>query len=301
MTEPKSLFETPVRLSASSMSTLGDCPRRWKFKYIDKKSEPPGEAAMVGSFVHEVLENFYLYTPSFRTEDAIKGLARSMWADFIEGFTKEFPHSDLDEPELKRQVWHSLMGIWAFEDPQRVETHSVEMQVDAKYQGLPFIGFVDRIDVAGDSLIVVDYKSGKAGRPDYMPPKLMQLMLYVWALDQMDIHADQAKLYFVKERKIIFTDIDAATRKKVADYLAKAVDKLAKYFDEGFPAKPGPLCGWCSHITYCPEGEAGFWAMANKGRMRKDAPAFAFLLEAAGALDTNVYTNEDDLRASFGR
>ena len=47
---------SPPYLSPSSSSTFNSCQRRWEFRYIHKMTDPPGEAAIAGTFAHYVLE-----------------------------------------------------------------------------------------------------------------------------------------------------------------------------------------------------------------------------------------------------
>ena len=71
----------PKRLSPSAASTFDQCPRRWRFRYIENRPEPSGEAAMVGSFVHRVLELLLAEVPEDRTVDRAKQLARDTWPE----------------------------------------------------------------------------------------------------------------------------------------------------------------------------------------------------------------------------
>ena len=45
-------------LSASQIETYRDCPRKWAFKYIEGKQEPPNAFAEVGKALHTVAEGY---------------------------------------------------------------------------------------------------------------------------------------------------------------------------------------------------------------------------------------------------
>lgn len=47
------------RLSYSSVTTYMDCPRKWKFRYIDKIKTPRGAALAFGSAAHNTIQNFW--------------------------------------------------------------------------------------------------------------------------------------------------------------------------------------------------------------------------------------------------
>jgi len=46
----------PRSFSPSSAGTYRQCPRRWRFRYVQKLPDPPGEPALLGTFAHRVLE-----------------------------------------------------------------------------------------------------------------------------------------------------------------------------------------------------------------------------------------------------
>ena len=73
---------TPVlHLSPSSASTFRQCPRRWKHRYIDRMPDPKGIPALIGTFVHRVLEDLLAHEASERTIDTARGLARTLWSE----------------------------------------------------------------------------------------------------------------------------------------------------------------------------------------------------------------------------
>lgn len=46
-------------LSYSGMSLWKQCPRRWEWTYIEGNREPSGPAAMRGTLIHQMLEDYY--------------------------------------------------------------------------------------------------------------------------------------------------------------------------------------------------------------------------------------------------
>ena len=50
------MADLPRYFSQTAAGTYRQCPLRWKYRYIDKLPDPPGEPALVGSFAHRVLE-----------------------------------------------------------------------------------------------------------------------------------------------------------------------------------------------------------------------------------------------------
>lgn len=271
-----------LRISSSGLDKFNSCPRRWAFYYLDEKPDKAGPPALIGSYVHEILEVFYQEKKKDRTEDAIKEIAKSQWDDFQTEYEDDIKDgealSEFEIYDIKTQAWLSLSSTWTVEDPKEVNVHSTEMRLEAKFEGVPFLGFVDRLDHLSDgSLVAVDYKTGKVPQPKFTASKLMQLLLYGWALEQLGIETSKAKLYFLKGQTVIGTDVNNKSIKEVKKFLSKSVDGIKQAFEEGFNPKTGPLCGWCPYILDCPEGEEFVYKMKSFNRIRKDAPAFELL------------------------
>ena len=58
----------PERLSPSGAATFDQCPRRWRFRYVERMPDPPGIDALVGTFAHRVLELLMQQVPGRRTK-----------------------------------------------------------------------------------------------------------------------------------------------------------------------------------------------------------------------------------------
>ena len=71
--------ELPRSLSPSGASTFRQCARRWKFRYVDKLPDPPGEPALRGTFVHHVLEELLAVAPAQRTLERARAICRDLW------------------------------------------------------------------------------------------------------------------------------------------------------------------------------------------------------------------------------
>ena len=65
----------PRFFSVSAAGMYKQCPRRWKHRYVDKLPDPPGEAAVVGTFAHRVLEILCDKDSESRTIEEAKKIA----------------------------------------------------------------------------------------------------------------------------------------------------------------------------------------------------------------------------------
>jgi len=263
----------PRRLSPSGAGTFEQCPRRWRMRYVERLPDPPGEAALAGSFAHRVLELLMQRDPHERTVEVAKAIARTEWPG-VEA-DPDFRALGFDEAGGKHfrwKAWQAIEGLWALEDPKDVEVRATEHDVEADLGGVPFRGIVDRLDEEGDGLVVTDYKSGKAPSARFRRGRLDQVLLYAAAVEQatgeMPVHA---RLLYLGQRpvgiKVTREEIDGVVDKLAGTW---AAINTACATDE-FEPRTGPLCGWCPYVDRCPEGTKEI----AKRQAKKDADAAA--------------------------
>ena len=248
----------PPRLSPSGAGTFEQCPRRWRFRYVDRLPDPPGEAAVAGSFAHRVLELLMQRQPEERTVDTAKTIARQEWPetethdDYVAlGF------GAAEGKQFRWKAWLAIEGLWALEDPKRVAVKATEQDIEADLGGVPFRGIVDRLDEEGDGLVVTDYKSGRAPSPRYRRGRLDQVLLYAAAVKEATGEMPvRARLLYLGQRPVGI-DVTEAELDGVVGKLAGTWSAIntACTSDE-FEPRTGPLCGWCPYVDQCPEGRA---------------------------------------------
>ena len=263
----------PRRLSPSGAGTFEQCPRRWRLRYVERLPDPPGEAALAGSFAHRVLELLMQRNPHERTVEIAKAIARAEWPG-VEA-DPDFRALGFDETGSKHfrwKAWQAIEGLWALEDPKAVDVRATEHDVEADLGGVPFRGIVDRLDEEGDGLVVTDYKSGKAPSARFRRGRLDQVLLYAAAVEQatgeMPVHA---RLLYLGQRPVGI--------KVTREEIGSVVDKLAGTWaaintacdTDEFEPRTGPLCGWCPYVDRCPEGTKE----VAKRQAKKDADVAA--------------------------
>ncbi len=281
--EQEALFEIegtsvalPRHLSPSSAGLFDQCPRRWKYRYVDGLVEPPGVEALVGTFAHRVLELLLDEPPARRNTDRAKALARQVWPETAAH--PDFRGLGLDEAASRAfrwRGWHAIEGLWSLEDPATVEVAATERKVRAEIGGVPFLGVVDRIDRCADGLVVTDYKSGKPPSRRFEHTKLSQVLLYAAAVAAADGETPvRARLLYLGAT-IIEADATPEAISDAVTALAGTWEQLNQaYANDKFEPAPGPLCGWCPHVATCGEGLAEVKRRHELGRLRTDAPAF---------------------------
>jgi len=254
---PKRLFScTP-----SKLASFADCPRRYRFGYVDRPvpaKGPPWAHNSVGSAVHAALRSWWELPVERRTPVAARQLLYSTWS--TAGF-RDAEQSDR---------WRARAAGWlddhlADVDPTD-EPLASERQVAATTGALAISGRVDRIDDRGDELVVVDYKTGRVPSTDDDARGSPALALYVLGVrrtlrrpcNRVELHhlpsgtvaafehTDRSLANHVRRAEDIAADIVAATTA-----VAEGADP-----DDAFPTVPGRQCGWCDFRPSCPTGRA---------------------------------------------
>ncbi len=269
----------PQRLSPSGASTFEQCPRRWRFRYVERLPEPPGVEALVGTFAHRVLELLMQRKPSHRSKDEAKRIARATWPELADGEDyRDLELSDDEANAFRWRAWHAIEGLWHLEDPAAVEVEATEEQMSVTLGNVPFRGVVDRLEREDDSLVVSDYKSGRAPTARYAPARLQQVLLYAAAVaEETGEQPVRAQLLYLGQR-IVATSVTPDEIGDAIGQLESTWSAIAAACDaDEFEARPGPLCGYCAYVEHCPEGQA-----ENLRRAQQRADEDEYLMRLAG-------------------
>jgi putative RecB family exonuclease len=269
----------PPHLSPSSASTFEQCPRRWKYKYVDRLPDPSGRAALVGGFAHRVLELLCELPAPHRTRDQAKALARSCWPE-VEA-DPDYQALGLDDEgarEFRWAGWLAITGLWALEDPATVEVLGTERSVQTTLDGVPFLGIVDRVDAFGDEVVVTDYKSGTLPSVRFQEDKVAQVLLYAAAIETLDgRRPDRARLLYLGQQVIDIPVTDDSLGPALAGLGATWRSVGDACATDAFESRPGVLCGWCPFVDRCQEGRGEITRRHGEGRLPAHAPALTLV------------------------
>ena len=271
--------DLPRSFSPSSAGTYRQCPRRWRFRYVQKLPDPPGEPALLGTFAHRVLELLCGDPAAERTIERARELARQVWPETAESLDfQALQLDDASQRDFRWRAWTAIQGLWSLEDPADVEVRATEQKVSANLDGVPFFGIVDRLDADADGLVITDYKSGKAPRERDRSKSLDQVLLYAAAVeDSSGERPDRARLLYLGSEILetsVTEDSLGATTERFSDTWHQVGEACA---GDRFEPCTGPLCGWCPYVDRCNEGRLEVERRVASGRMRQDAPARALL------------------------
>ncbi|WP_327278270.1 RecB family exonuclease [Streptomyces sp. NBC_01224] len=238
------------------------CPLLYRFRVIDKLPEKPSEAATRGTLVHAVLERLFDNPAVERTAGRATALIPGQWDRLLESKPElsELFAKDAGGERLARWLSEaeSLVERWfSLEDPTRLEPAERELFVETELEsGLRLRGVIDRIDVAPTGEVrIVDYKTGKAPRPEYAEGALFQMKFYalvIWRLK--GVVPRRLQLVYLGSGDIMTYDPVVADLERVERKLLALWDAIRQATETGeWRPRPTKLCGWCDHQSVCPE------------------------------------------------
>jgi len=258
----------PRRLLQAAPSRLGcylDCPRRYRFTYLDRPPPPKGPPWAHNSFgaaVHTTLANWWKAPRERRTVPAVAELLDRAW--LVDGYRDEAQRS-----RAKERAQEMLARYVSKLDPDH-EPVGVERTVALKTERAALFGRVDRIDDRpGEGLVIVDYKTGRQVLTLDDARSSLALAIYaVGAARTLRRPCRRVELHHLPTGSVLaweHTDEGLARQVTRADSVAADIADLDERFRAGvakeeadrmYPPTAGPLCAWCDFNRSCPEGSA---------------------------------------------
>jgi RecB family exonuclease len=252
----------PTRLFACTPSRLAafDCPRRYRFTYVDRPPPPRGQPwahNTVGAVAHLALAKWWSLPRGQRTPDSGAALVERNWQHL--GFR------DAAQSERARATTAGWVRRYLADqvDPAR-EPLGVERTVATFSSRLAVSGRIDRVDERGAELVVVDYKTGRSVSTDDEARGSPALAAYVLGVRRtLRRPCRRVELHHLPSGTVAaFEHTDESLQRhleraeRTADDIVAATDTLSAGADadDVFPPAPSPGCAWCDFRRHCPEG-----------------------------------------------
>jgi len=279
-------------VTPTQLEDFGECPQKFLFKHVLGAvdiDQPERELQMhhrdKGSLDHDILERFYRGLDAVTPFDArLRERLHAIVDEAFDRVAEEAPPFNRTWRDIERRATKRSLAQFLTEDLAELADGGLapkhfEYRFGTKYanrgqadRAEPFVidahgislrveGRIDRIDEGGDTLRIVDYKSGKAIRHKDLGVKIdrgvrLQLALYAMAVASFfERDAGQVRgaikplvLGGIKADKFAFTLADKAPR------LVETLDLFARSILNGlFPAFPaGDDDDDVNACRYCP-------------------------------------------------
>ncbi len=256
LNENKDGFEPPAHLSPSSLSTFEQCPLKFKYSKIDLIPDASGKEAMLGNFVHDVLEVLYSLPQNERTVQNARIIATDCWAN--KGWGEKITNLVKNANEIKKirwQAWFCIENLWLVEDPTLITPAGIEHELNASLRGVIIKGFIDRYTKSeNNSLIISDYKTGKTPNKNWLSSKFEQLRIYAALMNiTQELPVSSLELIYLKDGVKFTENINQEMLNNTIDRIFRIKSEVDKRCETGiFEAKKSKLCDYCSYKSICP-------------------------------------------------
>jgi RecB family exonuclease len=290
--------EGRIRLSFSRIDSYRNCPRRFRYAYIDRLPGVPGPHLSFGNSIHAALEAFYdRKLPTCPTEEELLDLLYHAWDST--GFREQ---SREEQVAFYRHAQDVLRRFHRREAP----TYRLPAATEAWFE-LPVgyeavvVGSIDRVDVDDDGRFhVIDYKTNRKVKDRGRVAGSLQLAIYALATRHLfgALPATVCLDFVVPGVKVEvpIDDIDLEGAR------ATILDAAEAIRAERFEPTPNPLCDWCDFRNVCPawpgNGNEGLGAAAEE--LRRKRRQVARDVRELRELEAGVARLADELRGAEG-
>jgi hypothetical protein len=244
--------------------------------YLDRPAPPKGPPwahNSLGASVHNALAGWWRLPLPRRTVQAAGALLTQGWIG--EGFAGE-------AQSARYRDWaRSLVEAYVSGLDPADEPIGVERTVATRTDKIAVSGRIDRLDARpreasaegasaeGTELVVVDYKTGRHLLSVDDARSSLALAIYALAASRaLRRDCRRVELHHLPSGQVLaWEHTDESLQRHlrraedVAEECADADERMRaplprEKYDEVFPPRTGPGCGWCDYLRNCPEGQA---------------------------------------------
>jgi putative RecB family exonuclease len=180
------------------------------------------------------------------------------WTELQDAGDGELAGLQLDEAGTTAFVADArelVSRYFELEDPDEVRAVGLEMNLSTNLEGITVRGIIDRLDELDDgSLVVVDYKTGRAPRNEQSRSRLGGVQMYALMCEaELGRRPSVVRLLYLRDRVAISaTPTDQALRgtRQRALGVWSAIERACRQGD--FRPNPSALCRYCAFQAYCP-------------------------------------------------
>lgn len=227
-----------VDFSYSRIDTYTQCPAKYFFSYIKREERQFNPPAVLGNIVHAVLEN------------VLENDKELVLSELQNEYDTNIPLWDPNNLISKELLDIGSVIITDFYEDNMDESFHIygkEIAFELIIGSYKIIGFIDRVDVYGDNVLVTDYKTGKWEVTNKDVPTNLQLGLY--ALAMSTIFPDKtirAELYYLRSGK---KKGHTFSQEDIENVKLNLIDKILKIInDKNFvPTNNVRACSYCDH------------------------------------------------------
>ncbi|MBI5210680.1 MAG: PD-(D/E)XK nuclease family protein [Elusimicrobia bacterium] len=260
--------DVSTHFSFSKLDTYRDCPRRYRYRYVDRiKRERRTAESFLGSCVHASLEDLYRHLQQGRTMPWEEFLAvfdghwAAGWSDAIEIHDKRLAADDFKKVG-KDCLWTYYEAHAPFADGKSHEVEkklsmTLAVDVDGEQEEYHIDGIMDRLSFPRgrpDAVEVHDYKTGAHLPTQDQVDEMFQFQVYDLLVRRQFPRTRSVKvfLHYLRFGRALEPGRDPAVDEgeKTKAELASLIRAVKR--DHAWEPRRSHLCDWCEYRDICP-------------------------------------------------
>ena len=224
--------------SYSRIDTYEMCAAKYFYSYIKKEPRRFNSPAVLGNIVHEVLEN---------TISSEKPLSLSEMKEHYELSKTHFDPNSAISQDLISVGSEIIDEFYDLNQNTIFNVYGKEVGFNFVIGNYSIIGFIDRIDVDGDDVHIVDYKTGKREVAFKDVPTNLQLGIYALAASVMFPGKNiTASLHYLRSNRLKSHTYSSEDLDSIKQTLVKRIERIVQ--DDNFTPTPNErMCSFCDH------------------------------------------------------
>ena len=248
-------------LSYSSISSYLTCGKAWKYKYLDKIPTKASTTLILGSTVHDTMEEIISCRSVGKEEPNPVEFATQTLSERLEKEEGKFIQDDLEtlQNDVLRLVSDSTILSGLSTVKAKVDEYGPQIErkvtLEIPEVDVPIIGFIDIVLEDGTP---ADFKTSSRSWTQERAESEMQPVFYLAAMGQcgMPVNWHFKHLVMVKTKKPQFQILEHTHEPKELFTLFQQVQDVWKGIESGVfnPAAPGSWkCNpkWCDYYDLC--------------------------------------------------
>jgi putative RecB family exonuclease len=236
-----------LRLSYSKLTRWEECPKSFHFHYILKLFAAGGDAALLGTVVHETGEKL---ERDFIARGVPGSLSRREAAAVYTSIAKARRLVGIESFQDGWQMVQDFVVDRGWREPNDIL--AIELPFEMQVGGFVVVGVIDRVERRPDGiLVVIDLKSKRLLFSTYELPSNLQLSLYDAAVRQLwpDAPGVSLAMWMLRHRELQYTSRTPEQREAALAYVEMLGEQISTATE--YPARLGPHCGYCDYRHRC--------------------------------------------------
>jgi DNA helicase-2/ATP-dependent DNA helicase PcrA len=246
------------KFSFTQIKAFETCPWQYYLAHILKVPVPGKASLSFGKTMHHTLYEFFrrirekqdnkqtnlfgdksAKTQNFASLNDLLQIYDDSWID-------DWYYSKKNKEEYYKKGKEILKEFYKLHENNWPKVKYLEKGFNIKIKDYIIKGAIDRIDIAGDKVEIIDYKTGKV--PENKKD-IEQLLLYALALKEIfKEKPEKITYYYLEENKPLSFSIDDKELKRIQEWILEWIEKILK---SDFTATPGFHCKYCDFRSIC--------------------------------------------------